>query len=156
MLKNNTLLLLSASAFMLFLSGCAIRYKLSENKLQFQDKIDVVIQKVQTTVGQSTWGGSLIPPRKHIFVQMTLQLTNTGGSDAVIDLTKVVLLNYDNKTKYPVVKIYQVAPVPIGARDDLKLAAGEQVRRILMFSYPQKLRPELLEINGKMHQIAYQ
>jgi hypothetical protein len=156
MLKNKTPLLLITAAFMLFISGCATRYKLGENKIQFQEDISVVLQQAQSVYGQSTWGRSLIPPRKHIFVQMTLQLTNTGGTDAVIDLTKIVLLNDENKNKYPVIKIYQVSPVPIGARNNLKLAAGEQVRRILMFIYPQKLRPELLEVNGKKFQIAYQ
>ncbi|HKG05272.1 MAG TPA: hypothetical protein VKB19_02385 [Pedobacter sp.] len=138
-------------------SGCAVHYTVAVNKFAYQDDIAIELQKVQSSDGQSTWGNmALVPPRKHTFVRLTLQLSNTGVSSQVVDLTKIVLFNAENKTKYPVVKIYQVAPVPIGARDDLKLNAGEQVKRVLMFTYPQKLRPELLEINGKIVQITYQ
>ena len=38
--------------------------------------------------------------------------------------------------------------VMLPAKNDLNIKANDQVKRILMFSYPEKLRPDLVEING--------
>ncbi|WP_316813238.1 hypothetical protein [Pedobacter heparinus] len=137
------------------LSSCATNYQLAQNKLTFEDGIDVEMKKVQTMDQQSAWGGRYVAPRKHTFVQISLLITNKLGTDQKIDLTKFWLINPETKTKYPVSRIYQATAVVIGARDELKLKAGEHASRILMFTYPEKLRPEFLEVNGTLHTIAY-
>jgi len=155
MLKIKTNIIMLILAISVF-SGCAVHYQVAQNNFKYQDGINIDLLKVQSSDGQSAWGGyALIPPRKHTFVRLTFQLTNTSNTDQVVDLTKIVLLNVATKTKYPVVKIYQVAPVPVGARDDLKLKVGEQVKRILMYTFPQKTTPDALQINDHAHVIAY-
>ncbi|NRF37176.1 hypothetical protein [Pedobacter foliorum] len=149
---NLIMLILIVSVF----SGCAVHYKVAQNNFKYQEGINVDLLNVQSSDGQSAWGGyALVPPRKHTLVRLTFQLTNTGNTDQVVDLTKIILLNTATKTKYPVAKIYQVAPVPIGARDDLKLKAGEQVKRVLMYVFPQKTVPDALQINEQAYVIAY-
>jgi len=149
---NFIMLILIVSVF----SGCAVHYQVAQNNFKYQEGINIDLLKVQSSDGQSTWGGgTLIPPRKHTLMRLTFQLTNTSNADQVVDLTKIVLLNTATKTKYPVVKIYQVGPVPIGARDDLKLKVGEQVKRVLMYTFPQKTAPDALLINDHTNIIAY-
>ncbi|MNY15318.1 hypothetical protein D3C86_1485230 [compost metagenome] len=137
------------------LSSCATNYQLAQNKLTFEDGIDIEMKKVQTMGQQSAWGGSYVAPRKHTFVQISLLITNKLSTDQKIDLTKFWLINPETKTKYPVAKIYQTTTLAIGGRDELKLKAGENASRILMFTYPEKLRPDFLEVNGTLHTIAY-
>ncbi len=138
------------------LTACSVHYEVAENKLTYQKDIQVDILKVQSSDGQSAWGNRmLVPPKGHTFVNMWLLLTNNTNSEEVVDLTKIYLLNADTKMKYPVAKIYQATLVVIGAGANLKLSPGEQTKRVLMFSYPKKQRPELLEMNGTMYKIAY-
>ncbi|MBE9601126.1 hypothetical protein [Pedobacter sp. MC2016-24] len=142
--------------FITTFSACSIHYKVAENKLNFEKDIVVDIQKVDSRTEQTAGSNyKLVPPRKHVFVWLTVQLTNNSNSDQLIDLTKIVLLNAENKTKYLVVNIFQPSIIPIPAKSDLKLKAKEQVKRLMMFTYPEKLRPDLVEINGSVHQVAY-
>jgi hypothetical protein len=66
-----------------------------------------------------------------------------------------VLLNVENKTKYPVGKILLPTILMLPAKDDLTIKSNEQVKRVLMFNYPEKLKPELIEINGTTEEIKY-
>jgi hypothetical protein len=146
---------LALLSILVMLSSCATRYELAQNKLSYEKGIDVEMKKVQTISQQSAWGGRYVAPRKHTFVQISLLITNNLSTDQTVDLTKFWLINPETKTKYPVSKIYQTTAVVIGARDELKLKAGEHAARMLMFTYPEKLRPDYLEVNGALHTIAY-
>lgn len=136
-------------------SACSINYKVAKNRFHYDKDIAVDILKVSSAKEQAVGSGKLLPPRKHVFIFMTIQVKNNSQQEEVVDLTKVVLLNTENKTKYVVGKILLPTIVMLPAKDDLTIKANDQVKRILMFSYPEKLRPDLLEINGTVQSINY-
>lgn len=137
-------------------TGCAVHYPLSKNIFKYNEEVSIDLIKAQGHDARSTWGGGFFhPPKGHTFVSVTMSLNNISSKEQIVDLTKIVLLNIATRTKYPVAKIYQSAPVPISARENLKLLAGEKIKRVLMFTFPEETTPDAIEVNGQAYPIAY-
>ncbi len=109
-----------------------------------------------TSASQQATGNSRIVAKKgYTFVRVKTKVTNKTNETIDLDFSEVSLLDLVNKVKYPVSFVYQATVVSIPAKNKTTLGPQKSLKRILLISYPDKMKPELLEINGERYEIQF-
>ncbi len=141
----------------LTLSSCVTVYQLSpaKNNFNYKNNIEYEVYGMTSASQQATGNSRIVAKKGYTFVSVKTKVTNKTNETIDIDFSEVSLLDLVNKVKYPVSFVYQATVVSIPAKNKTTLGPQKSLKRILLISYPDKMKPELLEINGERYEIQF-
>lgn len=141
----------------LTLSSCSTIYQLSPAKNNFNDKnnVEYEVYGMSSTSQQATGNSRIVAKKGYTFVSVKVKVTNKTNETIDIDFSKIYLLDVVNMAKYPVTFVYQATIVAIPAKNKTTLESQNSLKRILLINYPDKMKPEVLEISGERYEIQF-
>jgi len=141
----------------LTLSSCVTVYQLSpaKNNFNYKNNIEYEVYGMSSASQQATGNSRIVAKKGYTFVSVKMKVANKTNETVDIDFSDVSLLDLVNKVKYPVSFVYQATVVAIPAKNKTTLVPQKSLKRILLISYPDKMKPELLEIAGERYEIQF-
>ncbi|MFC1222701.1 hypothetical protein ACFE6N_02765 [Pedobacter sp. BG31] len=141
----------------LTLSSCVTVYQLSpaKNNFNYKNNIEYEVYGMSFASQQATGNSRIVAKKGYTFVSVKTKVTNKTNETIDIDFSEVSLPDLVNKVKYPVSFVYQATVVSIPAKNKTTLGPQKSLKRILLITYPDKMKPELLEINGERYEIQF-
>ena len=141
----------------LTLSSCVTLYQLSPVKNNFNSKnnVEYEVYGMSSASQQATGNSRIVAKKGFTFVSVKVKVTNKTNETVDIDFSEVALLDAINTMKYPVSFVYQATVVAIPAKNKTTLGPQKSLKRILLITYPDKVKPELLEISGERYEIQF-
>ncbi|RBQ05872.1 hypothetical protein DRW42_15360 [Pedobacter miscanthi] len=104
---------------------------------------------------QATGNSRIVAKKGYTFVSVKMKVTNKTNETVDVDFSEVALLDVINMVKYPVSFVYQATVVAIPAKNKTTLEPQKSLKRILLITYPDKIKPELLEIGNDRYEIQF-
>jgi hypothetical protein len=139
-----------------FLGSCYSTFLTNSTETyQFNEQISFKITKVQEGSSISTGNGYWRPSRGNKFVFIYVTFTNSSTEKQDLNLDNLALADISNKVKYKVEFNMVDGPINLWGKVDSSIKGNDSRNRKLVFSFPEKAKPEYLISNGTLVKIPY-
>ncbi|WP_316802485.1 hypothetical protein [Pedobacter nototheniae] len=141
----------------LTLSSCYTIYQLSpaKNNFNYKNNLEYEVYGMSSASQQATGNSRIVAKKGYTFVSVRLKVSNKTNENVALDFSEVSLLDVVNMVKYPVSFVYQATVVALPAKNKTTLGPQKSLKRIVLITFPDKMKPEILEISGERYEIQF-
>ena len=139
---------------LVLLTSCTI-YQTIPTTESFNSEINLSIDRVILNNSIAAGNFSYYARDGYNFAQLKIAFTNKTSEKQELDFEKIFLIDLNSKMKYNLEFCFLLGPVTLGARKKITIAPNETLRRILVFVFPENVKPEYILANDNLIKITY-